>query len=475
MRSLGVWASVAWVKSFAHATRGCGVMSPSRSFRRPSRFDEEHLTRFEREARILASLDHPHIARIYGVEDVGGSRALVLELVEGPTLAERLARGPIDVHGALTIVRQIADAVEAAHEQGIVHRDLKPANIKVRADEDVKVLDFGLARVGEPAAAVSVDANTASALATREGTAMGTPAYMSPEQARGRGVDKRSDIWAFGCVLFEMLTGRRAFDAETTTETLVKVLHDEPEWRRLPGDTPASIRTLVARCLQKDPRQRLRDIGDARITIDEALARPEQPRDVSVDAAPRRFAAVAARVLVATALAAAGLTYATTAWLGRSSVADGAAFDRVIPLVASPAQEFSPVISPDGKWVAYLSNARGPTDVWIKAMAGGDPVNLTANLRDLTVQAQAAIGGIDISPDGTELAFVAGPAGEPTVQNSIYIIPVPLGGTPRRFIKARQGMRWSPTENASLSSSPAVPTGTASTSLTPTVGTSARW
>src|SRR5687767_9393524 len=199
--------------------------------------DEAQLARFEREARILASLDHQNIAGIFGIEEVNGSRALILELVEGPTLAERLTRGPLDLREALTVARQIAEAIEAAHEQGIIHRDLKPANIKVRTDGVVKVLDFGLARVVETAAAAPAD--TASALATREGVVMGTPAYMSPEQARGQLVDKRTDIWGFGCVLFEMLAGRHAFDAGTTTDTLVRVLHDEPDWSRLPAGTPA--------------------------------------------------------------------------------------------------------------------------------------------------------------------------------------------------------------------------------------------
>jgi eukaryotic-like serine/threonine-protein kinase len=405
---------------------------------------EEQLARFEREARILASLDHRNIAGIYGIEEAGfAGHALILELVEGPTLAERLAQGPLDVRDALTIARQIADAIEAAHEQGIIHRDLKPANIKIRADGVVKVLDFGLARACELEAAVASDAKTSSALATRQGTVMGTPAYMSPEQARGQIVDRRTDIWAFGCVLFEMLSGHRAFDAETPTDTLVKVLHHEPDWGRLPVDAPPAIRALVSRCLQKEPRQRLRDIGDARLAVEEALdAAPHSDR---MSARTRKQGSVPlALALVPAMLATAGLTYGITTWRARSTAAPSPAFDRVVRLVASPAHEFSPAISPDGKWVAYLSNARGPTDVWIKSIAGGDPINLTGNLSGLAVQAEASIGGIDISPDGTELAFVAGAPGTPTSQYSTYVMPVPLGGTPRRLIEARQGMRWSP-------------------------------
>jgi serine/threonine protein kinase/Tol biopolymer transport system component len=415
--------------------------------------DPARIARFDREARTLATLNHPHIGAIYGVEEADGLRALALEFVKGDTLSECISRGPIPIEEALPIARQIAEALEAAHEQGIIHRDLKPANIKITPDGVVKVLDFGLAKLADGPTGASNPASpsvsptiTSPALMTEVGMLLGTAAYMSPEQAKGRPADKRSDIWAFGCVLFEILTGRRAFDAETMTDTLVAVLHHEPDWQALPGDMPAAIRALVGRCLQKDPRQRLRDIGDARIAIEESLAQPEPPphRRHSAAAASRRFAAVAPPVILASALAGAGLMYAAMKWRGATAIPNTSSFDRVTTLVASPAQEFSPVISPDGKWVAYLSNARGPTDVWIKSVSGGDPVNLTANVADLVVQADATIGGIDISPDGSELAFVGGAPGETTVRYSTYVIPVPLGGTPRRVVEARQGMRWSP-------------------------------
>ena len=408
----------------------------------PSSFalDQERLARFEREARILASLDNRHIAGIYGIEEIEGSKALVLECVEGLTLAERLGRGPLDPHEALTIACQIADAIESAHEQGIVHRDLKPANVKIRSDGVVKVLDFGIARA-VVLSAESVEAQTVSAVATREGTVTGTAAYMSPEQARGRPVDKRTDIWAFGCVLYEMLTGRRAFQADGITDTIVKMLQSEPDWQALPATTSRSMRALVMRCLHKDPRQRLRDIGDARIAIEEALAskEPEQPGLAASTAPAWRTPAL----LAGATLLGAAVTYGLSAAAARGPVESGFPFDRVIRLVASPAHEFSPAISPDGKWVAYLSNARGPTDIWLKSIAGGDPVNLTLNL-DVVIQTEASIGGIDISPDGTELAFVGGPPGTPAGEISTYVMPVPLGGAPRRLIQARQGMRWSP-------------------------------
>ena len=235
--------------------------------------EPERRARFEREARMLATLNHPHIGAIYGVEEADGVRGLVLELVEGETLAERIAASArsagsnapgLPMTEALTIARQIADALEAAHEKGIVHRDLKPANIKITPDGVVKVLDFGLAKVASP------DSSSSDLSQSRAGAIFGTAAYMSPEQARGHNVDKRADIWAFGCVLFEMLTGRVAFAGETASDTIAKILEREPDWSVLPAATPARIRQLLVRCLAKDPKQRLRDIGDVRIEMDSA-------------------------------------------------------------------------------------------------------------------------------------------------------------------------------------------------------------
>src|SRR5438093_1171265 len=219
--------------------------------------DPERLARFEREAKTLASLNHPHIAAIYGFEKSGGLHALVMELVEGEDLSQRIARGAIPLGEALPIAKQIAEALEAAHEQGIIHRDLKPANIKVRADGTVKVLDFGLAKAMEPAGATSPNVSrgptiASPAMMTGVGMILGTAAYMAPEQARGKTVDTRADIWAFGCVLFEMLTGRRAFGGEDVTDTVAAVLKSEPDWTVLPAATPAPIRRLLRRCLEKD-------------------------------------------------------------------------------------------------------------------------------------------------------------------------------------------------------------------------------
>src|SRR5688572_5162415 len=237
--------------------------------------DAERLARFKREAKTLASLNHPNIAAIYGIEESEGARALVMELVEGDDLSVHIARGPIALADALPIAKQIAEALEAAHEQGIIHRDLKPANIKVRANGTVKVLDFGLAKAMEPAAGSMADAMSSSTLTspamTQAGMILGTAAYMSPEQARGQAVDKRTDIWAFGCVLYEMLTGRVAFAGETVSDTIAAILGREPDWSVIPATTPPIVRRLLQRGLEKDPKRRLRDIGDARVELDDAL------------------------------------------------------------------------------------------------------------------------------------------------------------------------------------------------------------
>jgi len=236
--------------------------------------DAERMERFEREAKVLASLNHPNIATIHGLEDSGGTRALVMELVEGPTLADRIAKGPIPLEEALGIARQIAEALEYAHERGIVHRDLKPANIKVTPNEAVKILDFGLAKAleGDPGQVDISSSPTISRMATQAGIILGTAAYMSPEQAKGKTVDRRADIWAFGCVLYEMLTGKQAFSGETVTDTLAAVIRAEPDWSLLPANTPAAIRNLLQRCLKKDPRRRLQSIGDARIVLEEIVS-----------------------------------------------------------------------------------------------------------------------------------------------------------------------------------------------------------
>ena len=253
--------------------------------------DPERLARLEREARLLAALNHPNIAAIYGVEDSGDSRLLVLELVEGETLAEQLASGPLPVEDALSICAQIACGLEAAHDAGVIHRDLKPANVKIRPDGSVKILDLGLARGIETSTATDPSLSpTITSGGTAAGVILGTAAYMSPEQARGKTLDKRSDIFSFGCVLYECLTGQRAFPGETVSDTLAAILCAEPEWSALPANTPATVRKLLRRCVEKDAKRRLRDIGDARLDIDEAIASPDAEAATAVVPRPRRAA-----------------------------------------------------------------------------------------------------------------------------------------------------------------------------------------
>jgi Tol biopolymer transport system component len=407
------------------------------------RSDPDRLARFEREARSLAALNHPNIAAIYGVEEQPGLNALILELVEGETLAERIKlQGRVGLHvpEALAIARQIADALDAAHERGIVHRDLKPANIKITPAGAVKVLDFGLAK------AVSDDrfspdlsqSPTVTSSGTRAGVILGTAAYMSPEQARGKTVDKRADIWGFGCVLFEALTGRVAFQGDTLSDVMVSVLEREPDWSLLPAGTPGGIRRLLQRCLEKDLRRRLHDIADARVEIEDVLAGVAQPAGPAPDARRREHPYIAWIV--------AGVVAIATFVIGRTVKApaptDAApTFSRVVRLTTGPAKEIGPAISPDGKWVAYLSNARGPSDVWVKFTAGGDAVNLTAST-NLDVSGGTGQGGPSISPDGTRIAVIArvrgGAGGYET-----WEIPAPLPGVPRKLVDG-VGLSWSP-------------------------------
>jgi eukaryotic-like serine/threonine-protein kinase len=240
--------------------------------------DRDRVARFDREARVLALLNHPHIGAIYGLDAVESTPALVLELVDGDTLAERIARGPLSLADTLTIAKQIAEALEAAHERGIVHRDLKPANIKITAAGVVKVLDFGLAKAaaGDASSPDLTHPPILTVGGTRDGIVLGTAAYMSPEQARGQAVDKRTDIWAFGCVLYEMMTGRRAFDGATASNAISTILQRDPDWRALPGRTPIAVRRLLRRCLEKDARRRLHDIADARLELDDPGEHPLQ-------------------------------------------------------------------------------------------------------------------------------------------------------------------------------------------------------
>jgi serine/threonine-protein kinase len=269
--------------------------------------DAMRLTRFDREARMLASVNHPALAAIYGLEESGSIRYIVMELVPGETLSETLARGPLPLRDALSVARQIAEALEAAHERGIVHRDLKPSNIKITPQGRVKVLDLGLAKAMDAKAEDSRDSSDSPTLQldeTRPGMIVGTIEFMSPEQARGKPVDKRTDVWAFGCVLFEMLSGRRAFTGETPSDILADILTKEPDWKALPASTPPRVRELLERCLQKDPNRRLRDIGDARIAVEDAVAESAERSPAVADRASRRERRLVLATLATLALAA---------------------------------------------------------------------------------------------------------------------------------------------------------------------------
>ena len=320
--------------------------------------DPERIARFEREAKTLAALNHSNIAHIHGLEDANGIRALVMELVEGSTLADRIAHGPIAIDETLAIAKQIADALEAAHEQGIIHRDLKPANIKVRPDGTVKVLDFGLAKALETAqhpSNASQSSTITSPAITRMGVILGTPAYMSPEQARGQAVDKRTDIWAFGCVLFEMLTGQAVFAGETKSDTIARVLEREPDWERLPGTTPANMRRLLRRCLEKDPKQRLRDIGDARFELQETLA-PAPDGDRVTGPSRSALIGMAAGLVVVTAV-----TVGVAMWRLRPAERGAVTrFSHVLPedTPFTDVQRSLIAIAPDGSSLVYAAGGR---------------------------------------------------------------------------------------------------------------------
>jgi len=269
------------------------------------------MARFEREAKLLASLNHPNIAVIHGLEQAEGKRFLVLEYVEGETLAQRLAKGPLPVEEALGVCRQIAEALEAAHERGVIHRDLKPANVMIAAGDKVKILDFGLAKAlaGEAQDAVTSQSPTLTEAMTGAGVILGTAAYMSPEQAKGKSVDKRADIWAFGCILYECLTGKRVFEGETVTETLAAILKGEPNWQALPATTPQNIRFVLRWCLEKDTSRRFRHVGDVLIEIEEVREIGEATVSVVGSGKIWRWAMVSAVVCVVVAALVAVVTW----------------------------------------------------------------------------------------------------------------------------------------------------------------------
>jgi len=400
--------------------------------------DSERLARFQREARMLAALNHPNIAAIYGLEESGGLHYLVMELVPGQTLRERTAgERPLLVEEALAIARQIAEALEAAHEKNIIHRDLKPANVKVTPASRVKVLDFGLAKAFAPDPATDDPSNspTLSALPTQQGLIMGTAAYMSPEQARGRTVTKSTDIWAFGCVLYELLTGRAAFRGEDVTEILAAVVMKEPDWSRLPEATPPTMHTLLRHCLRKDRRQRLQDATDVRIQIEDALIAPGA--DARTAAAAKAMRALRRRWLVF-GLSFGALVASITglaAWYLKPAPASASLpvsrFSIALPEgdrlgAAAPAT----ALSPDGKQLAYVAIRGGTQMIYLRAM---DSLESTA--------VPGTEGGTCpfFSPDGQWLGFYATGELKKVSVNGGAVVTLGAAQTPRGATWSRQG------------------------------------
>jgi serine/threonine protein kinase len=325
--------------------------------------DAERVARFQREAEVLASLNHPHIAAIYDLAEFGESRFLVLELVEGETLAERIARGRIALDESLAIAKQIADALEAAHEKGIIHRDLKPANIKFTAGGDVKVLDFGLAKVREPQdAGANMSVSPTLLSASTPGMIMGTAAYMSPEQAKGKETDRMSDVWAFGCVLFEMLAGRVAFEGGTISEIFAEILKAEPDWRLLPAETPEGIRYLLRRCLQKERKRRLRDMADARIEIEDVQtgAYIDSHRTRSASRPRERLLWLLALALV---------TVIATIAIARTFRPVPPAPEVRLEITTPPTTDPTSIaISPDGQKIVFAATSEGRSQLWLRSL-----------------------------------------------------------------------------------------------------------
>jgi len=392
--------------------------------------DPDRHARFHREAQALASFSHPHVAGIHSIEEANDQHFLVMELAEGEDLSTRLGRGPILQKPALEIACQIALALEAAHEKGIIHRDLKPANIKVSDEDQVKILDFGLAKmISDESTAGTVtmgESPTITSDMTRTGVIMGTAAYMSPEQTRGKVVDKRTDIWAFGCVLFEMLTAKRAFPGDTISDTLASILKTEPDWELLPDDLHPSVSMLLHRCLKKNARQRLHDIADARIVLDDVMSGTDSVI-TNLDGAGyrgHRRRGIPLWLGAVGLLAILGLAAMT--WL---SPADETGSPARLTTLTFSGQDWAPTASPDGELVAFISNRDGVPRIWLKQLASGSEVPITDGPDDMP----------RFSPDGSQILFVHDEDG----QRSLFRLPV-VGNQPRRLMDDVTEADWSP-------------------------------
>ena len=394
--------------------------------------DPERLSRFEGEARMLAALNHPNIGAIYGFEEADGLRFLILELVDGQTLADKLADvsrqpagGPgLPIRDALSIARQIAVALDVAHEKGIIHRDLKPANIKITPEGVAKVLDFGLAKTaGAAPAADLTNSPTMPAHHTNAGAVLGTPGYMSPEQARGQVVDKRTDIWAFGCVLYEMLTGRAAFKGGSVSDTIAAVLGSEPDWDALPDGTPTAVRLLLQRCLEKDPKRRLRDLGDVHFDIDDLRGAPTTRGRQSSRARRALAAAVVTLVLLA---GGAALFYFVKPPVAVTSPSEYIQLTNFSDSVSAPS------LSPDGRMVTFKRGGDsflGSGQIYVKLLPNGESVQLTSS--------PGRRYGPVFTPDGTRVAYTNVESGE----WDTWTVPV-LGGQPMRLLPNASGLTW---------------------------------
>ena len=389
--------------------------------------DPDRLARFEREAKTLATLNHPNIAHVYGAGESDATAYLVMELVEGLDLSAVIARGPIALADTLPIARQLVDALETAHEAGIVHRDLKPANIKVRDDGTIKILDFGLARALTPdglsASSDSANSPTLTARATQMGTIIGTAAYMAPEQARGKPVDRRADIWAFGVVLYEMLTGKRAFEGEDISVTLANVIKGDARWDVLPPDVPAPIRRLLRRCLEKDPKRRLSAIGDARFELEDQEPTDGQEGSQEREGARASLLARAWPAVVGAALTA-FVSYAL--WPARQPSSPPEPFQ--FSILADPETVYrgAPKISPDGRWLAYVApgaGSSGQPQIWVRPMNG---------LEARALAGTAGAGKLFWSPESDTIGY-EGPDG-------LYRVDV-IGAAPRQALHHRQPCR----------------------------------